>query len=58
MGIREEKRQLSDCGIIYHPTRPYFLCIMMRAKEATPENFEPMRIISQKIYTFIDKQNE
>lgn len=36
-GEREfgEEKQLHDCGIVYHPKKPYLICIMTRGKDAT-----------------------
>ncbi len=51
--VREEF--LHDCGIVYYPENPYFLCIMTKnmvgkSKEIIPE-------ISKEIYEFVDKQS-
>ena len=49
------QRQLHDCGIVYHPAKPYVLCVMTRG-----EDFEKMsgviRDISALVYAEIDSQ--
>jgi hypothetical protein len=46
---------LHDCGIVYHPKNPYFLCIMTKdlgmekSKELIPE-------ISKDVYDYINKK--
>lgn len=46
--------QLHDCGIIYHPRKPYLLCVMTRGSRTTIQT----RIISDLssiIYNIVDK---
>lgn len=52
MGVREETKALYDCGIIYLPNKPYFLCVM--TQNFSPEQGEHiLQTISDKIYTFL-----
>ena len=44
-------RQLHDCGIIYHPERPYLLCVMTKGK-----NFESLSRIVANISRIIYEQ--
>lgn len=45
---------ISDCGIVYHPINPYFLCIMVKEMEI-PEAQILIRDISNLIYLFVSK---
>lgn len=42
-------RQLHDCGIVYHPKRPYLLCVMTQGTEFSTLS-ETIRDISKMIY--------
>lgn len=44
----------SDCGIIYQPSRPYALCVMV-AGESEDKAREHMKNISQLIYGFVSE---
>jgi beta-lactamase class A len=50
-------RQLHDCGIVYHPTRPYLLCVMTKGKD-----FEDLSHIvaeiSKIIYEQVNAENQ
>lgn len=45
--------QLHDCGIVYHPTRPYLLCVMTQGRD-----FDTLarviKDISEIVYTHVD----
>lgn len=45
--------ELHDCGIVYHPQRPYFICVMTRGHDFSVLQ-ETIRKISSDVYTFID----
>lgn len=49
------ERQLHDCGIIYHPQRPYLLCVMTRGEDLQ-ELKEVIATISKETYDNIDQQ--
>ena len=48
-------RQLHDCGIVYHPDRPYLICVMTRGKNF--ENLSNILVdISKIIYQEINER--
>ncbi len=53
----EGKKQLHDCGIIYHPDSPYLLCIMTRGND-----FESLKksiqTISKEVFEEVDSQSK
>lgn len=53
-GIRDvpdepDQKQLHDCGIVYHPVRPYLVCIMTRGKDRQ-RNADIIGEVSERIY--------
>lgn len=46
--------QLHDCGIIYHPQRPYLLCVMTKGSDQI-EQTKTIRLVSEAVYTIISK---
>ncbi|OGR97688.1 MAG: hypothetical protein A2902_02690 [Elusimicrobia bacterium RIFCSPLOWO2_01_FULL_64_13] len=53
--VDKDEKQLHDCGIVYHPRRPYLLCVMTRG-----DDFEELegviRGISALVYQEVDVQ--
>jgi beta-lactamase class A len=50
------KRELHDCGIIYYPPKPYFLCIMSKGRDFGDLE-KVLTGISRLIYTEISAEN-
>ena len=53
--LESGERHLHDCGIIYHPTNPYLLCVMTRGTD-----FDALSAligdISKEVFTAIDQE--
>ena len=57
-GIRDDDRPekfFHDCGIIYHPTRPYILCIMTRGT-SIDDNIALIVDISSTVFKEVDRR--
>lgn len=50
-GYLNGERQLHDCGIIYHPRKPYLLCVMTRG-----DNIRNLQSVIQDISKFVFEQ--
>jgi beta-lactamase class A len=50
-GGRADREQLHDCGIVYHPGRPYLLCVM-----TSGERFEPLSDVIAGISRVVHEQ--
>lgn len=48
--------QLHDCGIIYRPGRPYFLCVMTEGQDADTLA-GAIRQISRAVFLAVDTQS-
>jgi beta-lactamase class A len=46
---------LSDCGIVYHPRNPYFICIMIKNKDMEKSK-ELINKISKDTYDFVNSK--
>lgn len=50
-----DKKQLHDCGIVYHPTKPYLICVM--TKGATFNSLQSvLKDLSQMVYKKVDTE--
>jgi beta-lactamase class A len=52
-----EFHELHDCGIVYYPGHPYFLCVMTKGQDFTPLE-KILSDISKIVYTKIDADNK
>ena len=50
-----EGRQLHDCGVIYHPLRPYLLCVMTKGENVASLT-KSIKEISELVYQSVDEQ--
>jgi len=46
---------LHDCGVVYHPQNPYFICVMSRNVELTQDK-ELIKNLSKITYEFVSKK--
>lgn len=53
----EVRKQLHDCGIVYHPRTPYLLCVMTRG-ESFAAQAEAIRDISAQVYAAVEKRTD
>ncbi|MCE9644111.1 class A beta-lactamase-related serine hydrolase [Candidatus Parcubacteria bacterium] len=56
-GNTKEIRELHDCGIIYYPDHPYFLCVMTKGVSA-PDLAAVIRSISTRVYNYVSRGSE
>ena len=50
------KRELHDCGIIYHEKNPYLLCVMTKSVSPIPDIESTIKKISAAVYQFQDSR--
>jgi hypothetical protein len=53
VNLKVAERQLHDCGIVYYPEHPYFICVMTRGMDFAKLE-EAVAGISRIVYTEID----
>ena len=49
-----ENRELHDCGIVYYPGHPYFLCVMTKGNVEYPTLAHVIADISKMAYSYVD----
>lgn len=54
VGVYKEEGIYHDCGIIYHPIKPYLLCVMSKGTTRTEANFIIPRL-SEAVYSNVDE---
>ncbi len=54
-GTTAQAVELHDCGIVYHPDKPYLVCIMTRARDL-PSATSILVSLSKMLYEAVDSQ--
>lgn len=54
--LETDVTQLHDCGIVYHPRRPYLLCLMTRGRDVG-KLVMATRDVSSLVWAEVDKQS-
>ncbi len=52
MGVRQETDSLSDCGLVYIPNRPYFLCAIS-INDSSVQAEQVIQTVSRKVYDYL-----
>ena len=53
-----QNRELGDCGIVYHPTHPYMLCIMTKTSSSIQSTESVIKNISSMVYNQVDNYSK
>jgi beta-lactamase class A len=48
------EKQLHDCGIVYHPTKPYLICVMTRGNDFAAQT-NMIKKVSASVYNYVNK---
>lgn len=51
-------REFNDCGIIYHSTHPYMLCIMTKTSSSIQKTEDIIKNISSMVYNQVDNYSK
>jgi beta-lactamase class A len=55
---KTQNRELNDCGIVYHPTHPYMLCIMTKTSSSIQTTEGIIKNISSMIYNRVNNYSQ
>ncbi len=55
--LDKKTKQLHDCGIVYHPAKPYVLCVMTRGDDFDKLS-AVLRSVSALVYQEVDAQQK
>jgi beta-lactamase class A len=56
-GEQKIHQLLHDCGVVYHPERPYILCVMTKGKDSDTL-YKIISHVSQMVYLYQDSEQE